>query len=241
MGSTITWLGHSNFFIEAPGVNIYIDPFFGAKADERPWRELPPADIVLVTHDHGDHAGSALDICLEQGAMLGCIVEAVKSITQGKLPPELILNGVGFNMGGAVSHKDAKALMIPAFHSGGNAPAAGYIITLPDGATIYHAGDTCLFGDMALWGELYPLDIALLPIGGVFTMDPTQAARACKLLGAAQVIPMHWGSFPVLEQNTAKFTAALADLDPACKPLLLSPGEVCYLPGAKQPARPGRT
>ena len=238
MSTTITWLGHSNFFIEAPGVNIYIDPFFGANAEAKPWRALPPADIVLVTHDHGDHVGSALDICLEHKAKLGCIVDAVAAITQKRLPPELILNGIGFNLGGSVAHKGAEALMIPAFHSGQSAPAVGYIITLPDGTTIYHAGDTCLFGDMALWGELCPLDLALLPIGGVFTMGPAQAAMACKILGATQVIPMHWGTFPVLAQNTAEFTAALSQLAPACKPLLLSPGESYQLPEAKRDAYP---
>lgn len=240
MATTITWLGHSNFLIEAPGINIYIDPYFGPEADKRPWRDLPRADLVLVTHDHHDHVGSAVDICLESGAKLGCIVDAVENIVKGALAPEQILNNIGFNLGGGIVYKGAKTVMIPAFHSSRSASPVGYIITLPDGITVYHSGDTCIFGDMALWGELHPLDVALLPIGGVFTMDPEQAALACKLLGAAHVIPMHWGTFSVLEQNTNSFAAALAKTAPACAPLLLSPGESCRFAGAKQPARPGR-
>ena len=93
---------------------------------------------------------------------------------------------------------------------------------------------------MALWGEMYPLDVALLPIGGVFTMGPAQAAMACKLLNARHVIPMHWGTFPVLEQNTARFTTALAQLAPFCKPLLLAPGEACHFSGPDTAARLGK-
>ena len=240
MATTITWLGHSNFFIEAPGLNIYIDPFFGAGAAQKPWRDLPRADLVLVTHDHDDHVGSAVDICLEDGARLGGIVGSVEPIAAGKLAPEHILNGIGFNMGGTVQYKDAEIVMVPAFHSSNSGTPAGYIVTLADGLTIYHAGDTCVFGDMALWGEMYPLDLALLPMGGVFTMGPAQAAMACKLLGARHVIPMHWGTFPVLEQNTSRFSTALPQLAPFCKPLLLSPGQSCHFDGPDQPAKPGR-
>ncbi len=240
MATTITWLGHSNFFIEAPGINIYIDPFFAADAEQKPWRDLPKADLVLVTHDHDDHVGSAVDICLEDGALLGGIVGSVGPIARNKLAPEHILNGIGFNMGGTITHKETEIVMIPAFHSSNSGTPAGYIITLPDGLTVYHAGDTCVFGDMALWGEMYPLDVALLPMGGIFTMGPAQAAMACKLLHARHVIPMHWGTFPVLEQNTARFTTALPQLAPFCKPLLLSPGESCRFPGPDEPAHLGR-
>ena len=225
MATTITWLGHSNFLIQAPDITIYIDPFFAGQAADKPWQKLPKADLVLVTHDHDDHTGNALDICFEQGAVLGGIVGSAEPIAAGQLPPEQILNGIGFNMGGTVEFKGAEIVMVPAFHSSKTGTPAGYIITLPDGFTIYHSGDTCVFGDMALWGDMYPLDVALLPIGGVFTMGPAQAAMACKLLNAPNVIPMHWGTFPVLEQNTQRFTRALPQLAPMCKALLLKPGE----------------
>jgi L-ascorbate metabolism protein UlaG (beta-lactamase superfamily) len=240
MATTITWLGHSNFFIEAPGINIYIDPFFNDNASARPWRELPKADLVLITHDHDDHVGSAVDICLEDGAFLGGIVGSMEPIAKGRLAPEHILNGNGFNMGGTITYKDAEIVMTPALHSSDSGSPVGYIITLPDGLTIYHAGDTCVFGDMALWGEMYPLDVAMLPIGGIFTMGPAQAAMACKLLNASHVIPMHWGTFPVLEQNTARFATALSRLAPACKPLFLNPNGACYFPGPDEAARLGR-
>ena len=240
MATNITWLGHSNFFIETPGVNIYIDPFFATDADKHPWRDLPKADLVLVTHDHDDHVGSAVDICLEDGALLGGIVGSLEAMAKGRLAPEHMLNGIGFNVGGTVLYKGAEIVMVPAFHSSNSGMPVGYIITLPDGLTIYHAGDTCVFGDMALWGEMYPLDVALLPMGGVFTMGPAQAAMACKLLNARHVIPMHWGTFAVLEQNTARFCTALPQLAPACKPLLLAPGESCHFPGPDEAARQGR-
>ena len=98
-------------------------------------------------------------------------------------------------------------------------------IRTPDGKHIYHAGDTCIFAGMELWGRLYPIDVALLPMGGVFTMDARQAALACKLLGCKQVIPMHWGTFPVLAQDTEAFKAELARVAPGCTCIDLLPGQ----------------
>ena len=225
MATTITWLGHSNFFIETPGVNIYIDPFFGDAAPQKPWRDLDKADLVLVTHDHDDHVGSAVDICLEDGAQLGGIVGSVEPIAAGKLAPEHILNGIGFNMGGTLTHKGVSMTMTQAYHSSDSGAPAGYIVRMPDGLTVYHAGDTCIFSGMELWGQLYSIDVALLPVGGVFTMDARQAALACKLLRCKAAVPMHWGTFPVLAQSAAGFRAELENLNLPCRCVEMAPGE----------------
>ena len=129
------------------------------------------------------------------------------------------------NFPGTVEHAGFAVTMTPAFHSSESGCPAGYIIRTPDGLTVYHAGDTCLFSGMALWGQLYPLDVALLPIGGVFTMDAPQAALACTLLGCKSVIPMHWGTFPVLAQSTEAFKQELALRAPDCRCIDLAPGK----------------
>lgn len=222
----ITWYGHAAFKISGSGVTLLIDPFLSAN----PVCPVTPQDVgtpdaVFVTHDHGDHVGDTVAICKNTGAMLGCIVGTARRLVEEGVPASQILNGIGFNMGGTLSVKGAQITMVPAFHTAESGQPAGYIIRMPDGFTVYHAGDTCLFGDMAVWGRLFSLDVALLPIGDVFTMDPLQAAEASALLRPAYVIPMHWKTFPSLVQNRDSFAAALKRADPACKMLTLDPGE----------------
>lgn len=226
--SSITWYGHSAFVIssEVDGErrSLCVDPFLtpasGTDADG-----LGPLDIVLVTHDHADHVGDAVTLCRKTGAMLGAIVGTAEKLVAQGVPQAQLLNGIGFNMGGTVEHAGFAVTMIPAFHSSESGCPAGYIIRTPDGLMVYHAGDTCLFSGMALWGQLYPLDVALLPVGGVFTMDARQAAQACALLGCKSVIPMHWGTFPVLAQNTDEFKRELALRAPDCRCIDMTPGK----------------
>ncbi len=222
----ITWLGHSAFLIEEAEVSILIDPFLdGCPTACMSSSDLPPIDVVLVTHDHGDHVGQAVDICQKHKAMLGAMVETAVALTAQGVPQEQVLNGIGFNFGGTVSHKGAHITMIPALHTSTTGLPVGYIIKLPSGLTIYHAGDTALFGDMEMWARLYPMDVALLPIGGVFTMDARQAAHACTLLHVDRVIPMHFGTFPALDTNVAQFEKELSRHAPNCRCLALSPGQ----------------
>ena len=222
--SDITWYGHSAFKISAPEAQVVIDPFFapsaGVTADA-----AGGVDIVLVTHDHADHVGDAVSLCRRTGAVLGAIVGTAGKLAEEGVPTEQIINGIGFNMGGTVTHKGVSVTMTQAYHSSESGSPAGYIVRMPDGLTVYHAGDTCVFSGMELWGQLYDIDVALLPVGGVFTMDARQAALACKLLRCKAVVPMHWGTFPLLAQNTAGFKAELARLQLSCHCVEMVPGE----------------
>ncbi len=221
--SSITWYGHAAFRLEHTDVSILIDPFFTDPAMEEA-AVKDGVDLVLVTHDHGDHVGSAVKICKSTGASLGTIVGTAGKLQAQGIPAQQVIGG-GFNVGGAIACKGATVTMTQAFHSSESASPCGYIVEMPDGLTVYHAGDTCVFGDMALWGKLFRIDVALLPTGGHYTMDGRQAAMACGLLKCAAAVPMHWGTFPVLAQSDEPFAKALAELAPKCRHLHMKPGE----------------
>ncbi len=230
MSITLTWHGHANFQIAGGGVNILIDPFFnGNPAAVSSYTEAAKPDLVLVTHMHGDHVGDAVSICTDTGALLGCVVGAAERLEQAGLAGEQILNGIGFNIGGTLEYKGARITMTQAFHTSEAGCPVGYIIVMPGGCTIYHAGDTGIFSSMSLWGELYSIDVALLPAGGCFTMDQRQAALAAKLLRAKKVVPMHWGTFPALAQSMDDFPAELAATSPTSEAILMRPGQTVTL------------
>jgi L-ascorbate metabolism protein UlaG (beta-lactamase superfamily) len=232
MRHELTWHGHSAFQLDTGGATVLIDPFFdGNPGAVKKAADMAKADLVLVTHDHGDHVGQALSICQTTKAMLGAVVEtAAKLVAQG-LPVAQVLNGIGFNIGGTVRQGDIRVTMTQATHSSESGVAAGYVLRLADGYTIYHAGDTGLFAGMELLGRLYAIDLALLPIGGIFTMCARQAAVACTLLRCKKVAPMHYGSFPVLEKNAETFAGHLEDLGAAAELLILDPGTAVALSG----------
>ncbi|GFH63034.1 MAG: metal-dependent hydrolase [Candidatus Desulfovibrio kirbyi] len=220
----IVWYGHSAVKISAQQAHVLIDPFFtpasGVDADT-----VGPVDSVLVTHDHADHVGEALAVCQKHKAVLGAVVGTAEKLAQnGGLPGAQILNGIGFNIGGTVTHKGVTVTMTQAFHSSDSGVPVGYIVRMPDGLIVYHAGDTGIFSGMELLGRLYAIDVALLPVGGVFTMDAGQAALACKLLGCKAVVPIHWGTFPVLAQDTGEFVQALKEVCRECRPMVLRAG-----------------
>jgi Predicted Zn-dependent hydrolases of the beta-lactamase fold len=232
MSALITWHGHANFQISSPECTIIIDPFFtGNPKATVSVDAITTPDVILITHLHGDHAGDAVALCKNSKVKLGAVVGIAEVFQAQGVPQEQILNGIGFNIGGTLDVNGVAITMTEAFHTSEAGTPTGYIITLKNGYTIYHAGDTGIFANMAVWGELYSIDLALLPAGGVFTMDARQAALAAKMLKAKAVIPMHWGTFPVLAQDTEEFERRLAGTAPNCRFVRVAPGQTLDLPG----------
>jgi L-ascorbate metabolism protein UlaG (beta-lactamase superfamily) len=224
----IKWLGHAGFQItDENGTVIVIDPWLtdnplaSCKAED-----ITKADFVLVTHDHFDHVADAASIAKATGATLVGMPETVGRMKEEEgVPDSQIVFGTGMNIGGAVSSHGISITMTQAFHSSQTGNPAGYIVKLENGFTIYHAGDTGIFSSMKLLGDLFAIDLALLPIGGVFTMDPVQASVAANLLGAKAVIPMHYKTFPILEQNAASFAEIMKKEAPHIQVVILDPGQ----------------
>lgn len=222
--SVVTWYGHSAFKIQSGSSSVLIDPYF-APGSGTHWRDAGAVDLVLITHDHSDHVGDAVEICKSCGAMLGAIVGTAQVMQSRGIPERQILNGIGFNIGGTIVYRGITVTMTQAMHSSDSGMPVGYIIKMPDGLILYHAGDTGLFSTMRQFGRIYHIDLALLPIGGVFTMDALQAANACRLLNCSRVIPMHWKTFPMLAQNTAEFQKKLGEIAPICQFISMEPGQ----------------
>ncbi|WP_462324914.1 metal-dependent hydrolase [Desulfoplanes sp.] len=226
MSYLLTWHGHANFEITTPKHTIFIDPWFlGNPRADISAGDIDRADLVLATHDHDDHLGDALELCKKTGAVFGAQVELAGSFMQQGIDRNQILNGIGFNIGGTVCFEGIEITMIQAFHSCATGTPVGFIIRLDNGFTVYHAGDTSIFGDMELWGELYPIDLALLPTGDVFTMDAYQGAKACALLKCRMAVPMHWGTFPGLDSEPQKFARLVQKHAPSTWPIVMQPGE----------------
>ena len=201
--STLTWLGHAAFRIDtAAGKRIYVDPFLNGNPKCPPGEQEPErADIVAVTHGHGDHVGDTVAIAQKHGSTVVAQVELSGWLGKHGVADDKL---VGFNKGGTVDVDGVKFTLTNAFHSS-SAPdgsyggeAAGYVIELESGTTLYFAGDTCVFGDMQLIGRIYSPDVAILPIGDHYTMGPREAAVALELLGVQRCVPSHWGTFPIL-------------------------------------------
>jgi L-ascorbate metabolism protein UlaG (beta-lactamase superfamily) len=206
----ITWLGHSTFILRTPGgKRVMFDPWLtGNPSCPDSMKKPPKVDLILASHGHSDHIDDLVSVARESGAPVVGIFELCVWIgTKG------ISNTAPMNKGGAVEVAGLRVTMTDAHHSSSYmdngqivylGEPAGYVVKLEDGMSIYFAGDTCLFGDMRLIGEIYKPDVAFLPIGDRFTMGPDTAARAADMLGVRQVVPMHWGTFPLLTGTPAE-------------------------------------
>lgn len=203
-GTKITWLGHATFRFEtSEGKVVIVDPWvMGNPACPDAEKDPARIDLMLITHGHFDHIGDAVELARKHSAQTFAIFETAHWLGSKEVP-----NVDGMNKGGTVTAQGVRFTMTDAAHSCGildgdkivyGGEAAGYVLEFPGGLRVYHAGDTTVFGDMKIIGELYEPDICLLPIGDLYTMSPREAAYAMKLLDAKTVIPMHFGTFPVL-------------------------------------------
>ena len=212
----LTWYGHSAWQIDFQDTVVLVDPFLknNPKAPVKP-DGLKKVDFVIVTHNHDDHLGDAFEITRNKGAKLISIFENVLLASNENIPED---NLMGMNIGSEVNFGKIKVALVQAVHSGN---CSGAVIT-GDGVTIYHAGDTGLFGDMKLIGQMYRPKVSLLPTGGFYTMGPKEAAMAARLIGSDVVIPMHYGTFPGIDSNPNELREALGE---AFKVPILKPGE----------------
>jgi len=229
MAGRLVFLGHSTFKIDTDkGLKIWIDPWLDNPKAPKETGSLE-ADLVLITHAHGDHLGSCFSLAKRPSTEVVVIHELQQYLLAKGLP-----NVTGMNIGGSYKTKGIKITMVPALHSSsiqegqeliyGGDPA-GFVIELEDGFCIYHAGDTGLFSDMALIKELYAPKVAMLPIGDHYVMGPKEAAYACKLIEPEEVIPMHYGTFPALTGSIKEFEEYIKDFAPRVRIVPLEPGE----------------
>jgi L-ascorbate metabolism protein UlaG (beta-lactamase superfamily) len=214
-GVQITWLGHATFKITTTqGKILLIDPWTHKNPACPPeWKNIDKVDLMLVTHGHFDHIGDAIDIARVTTPTVVAIAELASW-----LESKGVENTVGMNKGGTITLDGIKITMTHAIHTSGvedgfyAGDACGYVIEFENQRKLYHAGDTCAFSDMQLINELYRPDVALLPIGDYYTMGPREAAVAVRMLGVRHVIPMHYGTFPVLTGTPAALREALQQL-----------------------------
>jgi L-ascorbate metabolism protein UlaG (beta-lactamase superfamily) len=204
--TTLTFLGQSAVLLEADGRHVLVDPFLGdnPKATRSP--DEVPADLVLLTHGHADHLGDTVAIAKRTGAP---VVELANELAgEG-------IDVVDLNLGGTHEFEGGWVRMVPAWHTGTSPGGtvhtpAGLVIHF-GGRTIYHLGDTALFSDLALPGRRDQIDLALVPIGGHYTMDRHDAVEAVRLVGAPRVVPVHYDTFPPIETDAEAFKREVED------------------------------
>jgi L-ascorbate metabolism protein UlaG (beta-lactamase superfamily) len=227
---TYRWLGHATFLFTTPGgKRVLLDPWItGNPVTPDSAKKIGEIDLILLSHGHADHTGDAVSLGRSTGAQVVAPYELSLWLQQKGLK-----NVTGMNPGGTLRMLGLEIAMVQADHSSSIEEdgrivylgvASGYVLKLEDGLTVYFAGDTAVFGDMKLIGEMYRPQLGFLPIGDLYTMGPEQAAVACGLLGLKQVVPMHFGTFPALTGTPARLRELLAGK--SVEVLELKPGEI---------------
>ena len=216
-GIQLTWLGHATVKIEVDGKTLLMEPWVSSNpVCPNVLKTFDTLDVILITHGHADHIGDAVSLAKKHTPTVVSIVEIARWLgSQG------VENTIGMNKGGTVTVAGVKATMVSANHSSSFTTEdgtivylgepAGYVLEFANGYKIYHAGDTNVFGDMQLIGKIYQPDLALLPIGDHFTMGPREAAYAAELLKVPAILPIHYGTFPLLTgtpEELRKLTAS---------------------------------
>jgi L-ascorbate metabolism protein UlaG (beta-lactamase superfamily) len=218
MGVPLTWLGHASFRLDSPGgKRIYVDPWLNGnpscpEAEQEPER----VDLIALTHGHGDHVGDTVELWKKFKPPVIALVELRAWLANQGVEADTPQNP---NKGGTIDVDGVKVTMTDANHSSSTEDGtyagepAGIVLELEDGFTIYFAGDTNVFGDMALIRRIYEPDVAVLPIGDHFTMGPREAAVALELLGVKRCVPCHYGTFPLLTGTPEELAKLAADVE----------------------------
>ncbi len=239
MKQTITWLGHGSWrMITSKGTIIYLDPWIeGNPACPITLADITQADLVCVTHGHSDHLGNAIEIVHKTGATLVTLPEVAAYCSLYGIPYDD--KGGCLHTGGSITQKDVLIHAVFALHSSDimgqeyatrnclmpGSGACGMILTPEGGVPVYFAGDTGVFGDMALIGKLYHPQVAVLPIGGKYTMGVREAAYAAELLQVPVLIPGHFNTFPGQQADTEDLRQQVAVRSPSTRVVVLKPGE----------------
>jgi L-ascorbate metabolism protein UlaG (beta-lactamase superfamily) len=229
-GVSFTWVGHGTWKAKsAKGKEVLIDPWvMGNPAAPEPLKNVDRCDLMLITHGHFDHIHDGLEIARRTKPTIVTNHEIGAWLGGKGLDGEKIIGG---NKGGTVEAEGINVTLVHAEHTCGitdngaivyGGEACGLVIEFENGFTVYFAGDTDVFGDMALIAELQKFDVAFLPIGGFYTMGPERAAKAAQLLGVKTVVPMHFGTFPVLSGTPSQLQELVGN---KVKVLDIKPGD----------------